>query len=340
MRGIRRDSQLTTQRRLGLLRMLLRGPAHAEALIADLRQLLGDDIYPADARTALRHDMAALREGFDCTIVFHQHEGYRIVDPGMLTLLDLNEPELTALALLFAAIEEGALPQTQALIQLQERLRALLPEQQRLQITQIVPSPRLHTAVAQPRRVTQLIDRLQPMLSKCEITFQYRSPYTAAEVLETHRVAPYELIQREGFTYLEAYCLDSSLTKLRGRTLTYRLDRIEPRSLRRLSRQLPPNRYARRSYRLCYTLAAGIARRQDVPLWFEGSTCSYQPDGSAIVEACITDLWQARQILLRYREHCRVLEPPELIEMMRESAERITLMYRHTVLPPDSEENI
>ena len=34
------------------------------------------------------------------------------------------------------------------------------------------------------------------------------------------------------------------------------------------------------------------------------------------------ELWR------RYREHCRVLEPPELVAMMRASVERLAELYR------------
>ena len=98
-------------------------------------------------------------------------------------------------------------------------------------------------------------------------------------------------------------------------------------SLRRLPQQLPPVRHARRNYQLRYWVGPQAARRQDLLLWFDGSTCSYADDGSALVEACISDLWQARQVLLRYREHCRVLEPPELVDMMRESIAALAAVY-------------
>ena len=51
-----------------------------------------------------------------------------------------------------------------------------------------------------------------------------------------------------------------------------------------------------------------------------------------MVEACITGLWYAREVLLRYREHCRVIEPPELIAMIRESLARMAGLY--TERPP------
>lgn len=326
-RGLRRDSRIATQRRLDLVRRLLRGPASAEALIADLRESLGDDIYPADARAALRHDLVALRETFGCEFVFRASEGYFLTRLGTLTLLDLDGEELEALALLFAAIDEGALPRTQPLVRLRERLCALLSERNRAQLPAIAPSPRLAVPARTTGAVDALIARLRPALGRAEITFQYRSPYTPADELEQHRVAPYELFQRDGHTYLEAYCLDSSLAKLRGRYIAYRLDRIVARSLRRLPRQLPPVRYARRVYRLRYELTPAVAGRRDIALWFPGSTCAYTDDGGAVVEACITDLWYARNVLLRYREHCRVLEPPELVAMLRESARGIARLY-------------
>lgn len=73
--GSRRDSWIANQRRLDLVRRLLRGPAGADTLIADLRTALGDDIYPRDARAALRHDMAALRETFGGEFVFRANDG-------------------------------------------------------------------------------------------------------------------------------------------------------------------------------------------------------------------------------------------------------------------------
>jgi CRISPR-associated protein (TIGR02710 family) len=50
-------------------------------------------------------------------------------------------------------------------------------------------------------------------------------------------------------------------------------------------------------------------------------------DALDFVEACITDLWYARNVLLRYREHCRVLEPPELVTLMRETAASLGQSY-------------
>lgn len=333
--GLRRDSRIATQRRLDLVRQLLRGPASAETLIAALRAHLGDDIYPADDRAALRHDLTALRETFGCEFVFRSDEGYFLTQLGTLTLLDLDAGELDALALLFSAIDDGALPPTPQLGQLRARLLTLLPAPARAQLAAITPSPRLALPSRARTAEQAIIARVRPALGTTELSFQYRSPYSAPDEVEQHRVAPYELFQRDGSTYLEAYCIDASLKQLCGRYIAYRLDRIVAASVRRLPKQLPPVRYARRSYRLRYELTPAVARRRDIALWFAGSSCTYTDAGGAIVEACITDLWYAREVLLRYREHCRVIEPPELIAMIRESLGRMAALYAERPPPED-----
>jgi len=325
--GLRRDSRIANQRRLFLVRRLLRGPATAETLISDLCAVLGDDIYPTDARAALRHDLTALRETFGCEFLFRAGEGYVLANMGSLTLFDPTVDEVEALALLFVAIDEGAVPRTPAMVRLKDRLRSLIPQEAHAPLDQVPQVLRLALPTPTSRAIDALIARLRPLLGKVEIIFQYRSPYTAPDVIEEHHVAPYELFQRDGSTYLEAYCIAADLPKLNGRYILYRLDRMVPTSVQRLPRQLAPVRYARRSYRLRYHLTAAVARRQDILLWFAGSTCTYTEDGSTLVEAHVYDLWYARNVLMRYREHCRVLEPPELVEMIRDSVEHMAVLY-------------
>jgi predicted DNA-binding transcriptional regulator YafY len=145
-----------------------------------------------------------------------------------------------------------------------------------------------------------------------------------------HRVAPYQLLFRDGHTYLDAYCHDCGLPEYGQRFVLYRLDRIVAGSIVVLADRLPPTAPARRRYPLRYTLSAAVTRQRDIALWFPHSEVRFRDDGSALVLAETSDLWQARQILLRYREHCRVLEPPELVAMLRESVERMALLYHAT----------
>ncbi|NJM08353.1 WYL domain-containing protein, partial [Candidatus Gracilibacteria bacterium] len=57
---------------------------------------------------------------------------------------------------------------------------------------------------------------------------------------------------------------------------------------------------------------------------------TYHDDGSATVTATVTNLWQARQILLRYGDACCVQEPPELVALLRKTALGLTAIYGET----------
>jgi predicted DNA-binding transcriptional regulator YafY len=162
-----------------------------------------------------------------------------------------------------------------------------------------------------------------------ELEFKYWSTFDV-DAPRQHRVAPYGIFFRpEGHAYLDATLLE---VKPAGSAtihaaVDYRLDRIVPGTARVLPRMLPPTRPQPRSYPLCYRLLAVVARRRDVATYFPNTHIVYHDDGSATITATITNLWQTRQILLRYGTACEVLEPPELIALFRQTAEGLGEIY-------------
>jgi len=326
--GDKRSSWLIFGRRLFLVRRLIRGPAAAATLIGAAREALGDEIYPAAATAALRHDFAALRNEFECVIHRDAHNVYTLDDLGRLAVLDLPDPELDALAFLRATFAAGGLPnapQVQALLQ---RVCALLPEDRRRQLAGSPAYPRLAHPTATSGPAAAVLATVRRAVGQQQLEFTYASPYLPAGETEWHRVAPYDLVYRDGHIYLEAYCYESSTPRLATRTIDYRLDRIASAGLRVLPARLPPGRMPRPSYALRYWLSPHVAHQHDILLWFPESALEFAADGSVLVTARITDLWQARQVLLGYREHCRVLAPPELVDLMRESVTRLAQLYK------------
>jgi predicted DNA-binding transcriptional regulator YafY len=151
------------------------------------------------------------------------------------------------------------------------------------------------------------------------------------EASRQHRVAPYGVFFRpEGHGYLDATLLE--VTPAGSETIhtviDYRLDRIVPGTVQLLPRVLPPARAQPRAYVLRYHLLPVVARRRDIAAYFPNTQIAYNDDGSATVTATITNLWQTRQILLRYGTACEVLEPPELVALFRKTAEGLLEIYR------------
>lgn len=326
-RGIRRSSALTNHRRLWLIRRMVRGPATPAELIADARRFFDEEIYPASAATALRHDFDALRDQFECVIERDREGRYALVDYGRLALLDLPDADLETLSFLVSLFAEGPTPNAPQVQALFDRILALLPPDRRKVYQTSGPHLRMDTPQQGSSPSNEILEQIRRNLGRQYLSFLYRSTFSAENVIESHRVAPYRLFMRDGHTYLEAVCHAAPYREIEGRYVPYRVDRIVDGSLKVEPTRLPPGEPPRRSHPLRYRLAPQVALRRDIAIWFPRSSVTFLPDGSAEISAEVSDLWQARQILLRYREHCEVLEPAELVQMMRESVTLLQERY-------------
>jgi predicted DNA-binding transcriptional regulator YafY len=332
--GTKRSSWLTFRRRLLLVRALLRGPATSAELIAAINTELGEQGYPEAAAAALKHDFDALKGEYGCQITYDRAgRRYQLIELGELALLDLPDAAMEALAFLEASFPAGGdLPDHAHLRELLERIVLLLPPARQAQHRKRRSALRLGIGAGGGRIDAGVLTQVkQAITARRELRFAYlgNADHTAPR---THRVAPYGITFRpEGHGYLDATLLD--VTPPGGETqhavIDYRLDRIVAGSVEILPTMLPPLRPAPRSYALRYTLAPPVARRRDVAAYFPNTQITYHEDGSADVAATITNLWQARQILLRYGDACTVHGPPELVALFRRTAEGLMRIYNN-----------
>jgi predicted DNA-binding transcriptional regulator YafY len=333
-RGAKRSSRLTFRRRLLLVRLLLRGPATAADLIAAVGRELGDEGYPPAAASALKHDFDALKSEYGCAIRYQRAQRQYILDDlGDLALLDLPDSCLEALAFLDASFPPGGpLPEHASIRELLERVTALLPAARRGLERANRDAMRLELG-ARADRIDPLTLRTvrRAIARRQELEFDYLSTFDDAP--RRHRVAPYLVFFRpEGHGYLDATLLEA--TPRGGEqpyaAIHYRLDRIVAGSARVLPAVLPPERRAPPAYTLRYRLLPVVARRHDVAAYFPETEIAYHDDGSATITARVTNLWQARQVLLRYGDACRVLEPPELVQLFQRTARGLGEIYLRT----------
>lgn len=332
--GTKRSSRLTFRRRLLLIRLLLRGPLTGADLIAGVQAELGDEGYPDAAASALKHDFDALKSEYGCQIRYRRNfQHYQLDDLGDLALLDLPDQCMEALAFLEASFPAGAaLPEHAYIRELLERVTALLPANRRDMASRQGAAIRLQLPDSPSERInaTTLATIRRAVNRRQELQFEYLGSFDGATP-RRHRVAPYLVFFRpEGHAYLDATVLEVAPagSEIIHSAIHYRLDRIVPGSARVLPSMLPPQRIAAPSYALRYRLLPVVARRRDIAVYFPNTQIEYQDDGSAIVCAKVTNLWQTRQVLLRYGTACEVLEPTELIELFRKTAAGLGEIYR------------
>jgi len=343
-RGDKRGSWATFRRRLVLIRRLLRGPATVAELIRAAEDEQGADAYPAAAEIALRHDLQCLRDEFGCIISYSRGQGvYVLEELGDLALLDLPDDGLEALSFLDATFPEnapiGSFDRVRLLI---SRIFALLPKSRRALLGRQFVLPKVHWTAEYEETIDQAtMGAVQQALSlHRQLVFDYRSNYDEDGQPRRYQVAPYLLYFRDGHTYLDTTVMRAppAFPQLHLRATQFRLDRIVPRSARMLVESNPDARPPQPTFQLVYELASPIARNRDVARWFPETDIIYHDDGSARVSAQVTNLWQARQILMRYIEHCEVLEPPELVAMMRHTVAQLATLYKIDQHPPVNKE--
>lgn len=330
--GTKRSSWLTFRRRLLLVRTLLRGPATGDELVATINAELGEQGYPVAAAAALKHDFDALKGEYGCAIRYDRPaRRYVLDDLGELALLDLPDPCMEALAFLDASFPAGSgLPEHAHIRALLERVQLLLPPARQSQLRRQRSALRLRVGAGAGQIDPQVLELVKRACDqRRELIFDYLSTFDG-ETPRRHRVAPYGITFRpEGHGYLDATLLE---VVPRGgeapyAAIDYRLDRIVPGTVEVLPTMLPPERIPAPRYRLCYRLAPQVARRRDIASYFPETQISYHEDGSATVTATVTNLWQTRQILLRYGDACVVEEPPELVALFARTARGLMRLY-------------
>jgi predicted DNA-binding transcriptional regulator YafY len=321
--GKRRSSTLAWQRQLTLLCRLLRGPAGRAELLAAVIQTHGaENLGTVPART-LEYDLHVLRANWGVALEYDRgSQAYRL-DMVPFPLLDLPDADLTALAFLYGAFSPEA-PQGPAVRALLDRLVSRLPTERQRQVQHLRTIPDLELAVLDQEAIATDVWTAveEAVVSRRQLAFAYHSlQWEEGQPAEQHRVEPYSVEFNEGHYYLEGYCQRMRVgeqERAHVGTRRYRLSRIVPGTVEVLPDKLPPGRRSARAYTIRYRLGAAIAGGGVSPR-FPETKVTPLPDGSAEVEAQTVDLWRARQVLLRYAENCQVLEPPELVQLMREA---------------------
>jgi predicted DNA-binding transcriptional regulator YafY len=287
----------------------------------------------------VKHDLQSLRDEFGCTIRYQRgQQAYVLEDLGELALLDLPDDGLEALSFLDASFPDdapvGGNDRVRLLI---GRIYALLPKSRREALGRQFTLPRVVWSATYNEEIDRrTLNTIQKAMALGhQIVFDYCSNYDPDVQPRRYRVAPYEIYFRDGHSYLDSTVMQPppDMAKLLLRAIPFRLDRIVRGSARMLHELIPDERPPQPAFQVVYELAPSVARNRDVAQWFPHTVVEYREDGSARVSAQITNLWQARQILMRYIEHCQVLGPPELVEMMRQTVARMAALY---TIPSDS----
>ncbi len=309
-------AERATRRRKALLALLHLGPQRNDEIIAALERDHHWQYDEADDPATIarkqqyqfRRDLRALRLHYEIDYD-NKDERYFLVETPFG--LALSQKHLAAFALVLDTFHKKTIPYAYDIQELFSFLLSRLPEEQQRAVVEqrralnIDLSERTDYSALDPATLTE-IERA--ILRGQQLAFAYRSPGKGQEV--RHVIEPQPLRYKDGHVYLHGWSIDYE------KELRFRLDYILPGTAKMLRKTVMRTRPAARTYVLCYHLTPIIARNS-VSQHFPEQRVDSHPDGSATITAKIGDLFEARQILLRYGENCIVESPPELLKLMQ-----------------------
>jgi predicted DNA-binding transcriptional regulator YafY len=324
---VRRETSAgrASQRRQAILTLLCKAPQSYDEIITILKQehlLLYDHAEDPDTvarrlKYQFQHDINALRLQYKIKCD-SKTKRYALVDVPFT--LSLSQKQLVALAIISQTFDEKTFPYASDIRDLLTSLLDQLPDDQR----KIVVDQSLALNIEFSEKtdyssldVSTFHHIKSAILHHRQLEFTYRSPREGKE--RRHVIEPKPLSFKNGHVYLYGWSIDSD------KELQFRLDYILPGTAKILPTPQRP-RPAPRTYLLRYHLTPILARN-GVSQHFPGQQVESHPDGSATVTSGITDLFEARQLVLKYGENCVVESPPELVEQMRVIAAHFAQTY-------------
>ncbi|MGB8345376.1 MAG: WYL domain-containing protein [Ktedonobacteraceae bacterium] len=243
--------------------------------------------------------------------------------------LDINEDEARA----FVALRDGFTPGTPYAAAVQNLLlrwewlfseasSRLVRQKQRRQARPVLLPLSPVVDYSQHDEIILQLDRA--LEEGAYVSFAY-TPLTQnwdAEPVWHERTEPYELEYRDGHWYYTAFIFDLNTF------LDYRVDRIQPGTLRKEHDRFYPGGRQRPGVKVRYWISPMLARHGSLSARLrEQHATMLDNDQGAIVEGSARSLWWARRLLLGYGEQVKALDPPELVQMMRETVAAMSRLY-------------
>jgi predicted DNA-binding transcriptional regulator YafY len=183
---------------------------------------------------------------------------------------------------------------------------------------------------ADPRTIAPLLEKIRKGARQHrQIKMRYQSS-TSPDVTE-RSVDPYALVHRSGWWYMVGHC------HLRGALRTFRVDRIQELELLSQGFQAPED-FDIRAYlqvefreqptvrgRLRFVPEAAHIAATNLSIW---ESMQENPDGSVEATLAAPDLYWLASMVLGFSAWVKVLDPPELRELVRDWALEIAALYQ------------
>ena len=307
-----------------------------DSLLRSPRRYSADDLgknLEVSERT-IRDDLAFMRDRYSAPILFNRKQGWHYTNPDWrLPTIPLTQGELFALTLGARMLEaySGSAYREElmgAIAQLAKRL----PEQQAVDLRQLAEQNVLFRAGAELDLEPEIWHHLEQACQKQQrVWMRYGTP---GKPVSEREFDPYLLHFSRNNPYVTGWC------HLRKMVRWFRVDRIERLELRAERFEIDPSFDREAHFEGAFQHEVGGEPLQMV-IWFDARTAPYirerrwhrsqkieeQTDGSLILRFVVRGLAEVKRWILFYGAGARALEPPELVEMIKEDLRGMQGLY-------------
>jgi proteasome accessory factor B len=285
-------------------------------------------------KTVMR-DLAFMRDRLGLPVEYDEKiYAYRYSYPVKnFPTVQISEGELLALLVAETALKEyEGTPYHAQLAQAFEKLSASLRSKVSFAPGRMNSVSFHHTGLG--KTDLKVFDRLSQALRESrEVEFDYAKPGACA--VEARRVQPYHLSNRDNFWYLVAH--DTGRNELRH----FAVARMRKLKVTEISFVCPadfdPERHFANSfgafvgkgdYRVVVRFSPAVAERVKERMWHRSQTEKERTDGSLELTLRVDNLDEVERWVLGWGAEVDVIAPAELIDRVRDNAERVRKLYR------------
>jgi predicted DNA-binding transcriptional regulator YafY len=244
-------------------------------------------------------------------------------DPTRYAPHDLSQP---------LPLQSSRNPFAEEMLALIEKLVATLPDEQQKTFDRWVRKPYIYFNLATvsdylPHRPS--IDVIvRAIAQRQQIAFVYMPTHRKQETILHEHIDPYYVTYLEGHFYLLAY------SHKRDQFFEYRLDRIQPETLKVQPDMIDVER-RRRPIEFTFWIDANLAKRGLSQRWLtqtlEREEVSLDEHGRErrriLVRATAYNSWRVTQQILKYGDKAELVDPPYLRETMKKTVARMYKFY-------------
>ncbi|BAU42496.1 helix-turn-helix transcriptional regulator [Leptolyngbya sp. O-77] len=284
----------------------------------------------------VRNDIAFLRDRYGAPLEFSKAKGFHYTDPAWrLPTITLSKGELFALTLGARMLEVyGGSAYAQDLRSAIARLAERLPEQTWVDLQQVAEERILFRAGAEVNLDPDIWHQLE---AACQTHKTVQMTYYTASRNSTseRKLDPYVLhIYRGTNPYVIGFC------HTRQEVRWFRVDRIKHLQVLDETFVPDPSFDAKDHLEMIFQHEAGGVPLP-VDIWFDAATAPYirerrwhptqeiqeHPDGSLTLRLVVRGLNDLKRWVLGYGKGAKVLEPPELVQLVRDEVEQMNYNY-------------